>query len=834
LTNLAHNIFKPILLVGDFNCNVNKTKICEKTKNLIQMTIQNGLNLANDTNIMTYGYPNNRGSAIDLIFYNKYVTLNKFEVMGHIEIKHHPVKSTFTMKIENQITNNSNHESRRKPARKLDLEKLFYLVNHDYLIMSELLDNDNIEAFYLHILDVIEKSKQIPRKSNRISKPWFDSECYLTRKSLIEMYHAIIQSNFSNENLIDTFKQTQISYKTLLKEKRINFNIQRENGIILKAEQEAYLYFKRPIDVHEKVQNPIDMEEWVKHMRKIVNNDNLHENDLLELKSLLDSYDDTKVLKYPFLDGEIMLAAKDLKNNKAPGPDMITNENIKDLVYFLLPMIKLFFNKCLETGKIPKQWKHSTMKLLYKNKGSLNDCNSYRGICLSNTLCKLLDKILSNRILSVFHDIIPKEQYGFMPGRSTIQAAKLLHKNLSDAVTTKGTKKYAIFIDLTKAFDLSNRTILFQKIIDKNKLSKKELNLLAEFLQCDFITINDGISESDPFVQSNGVKQGMNSSPLLFNIYIHDIIKIFEGIEGVEFLFYADDMVFLSDSLEKIQIVMQKLLLYAELNYLKINFSKTKMMKYTINGLGKYSKEELNFEVAGEKIEFVKCFSYLGIYFQRQCCNFTEHIIQRKKNAVLAMNMYGDLRKLSINCAKRIFHMKFAPMASYGIELIWPTLTVNNLRELETVKSRYFKRVLGVGKKNKNTYVYKLVDEPLFVADLKNQYNLPDTENYVKFLSMYTAEHMSRFNVKFLETPAMRNDVWKQPLFETNRHVFTRFAIHGFHDKICNQTVDDKKCFEESDLCVCTLCGEKCTQYHLAECEKRVQSINAYATRKSK
>jgi Reverse transcriptase (RNA-dependent DNA polymerase) len=254
-----------------------------------------------------------------------------------------------------------------------------------------------------------------------------------------------------------------------------------------------------------------------------------------------------------------------------------------------------------------------------------------------------------------------------MPGRSTILAAKHFHQKLTNTITTKGTKKYAIFIDLTKAFDLSDRKILYNKIIEKKKLSKAVLKLLAEFLQCDLISIDDGISQSEPFVQSNGVKQGMNSSPLLFNIYIHDIIQIFEGIEGVDFFFYADDMVFLCDSLELLNTVMQKFMSYAMKNFLQPNFSKTKLMKFTINGLGKYSKEELNFTVAGETIAFVKSFPYLGIYFQRDCKNFTAHIAERKKNSILAMN---DLRKLSLNCAKKLFKIKFAPMASYGIEVI--------------------------------------------------------------------------------------------------------------------------------------------------------------------
>jgi hypothetical protein len=78
---------------------------------------------------------------------------------------------------------------------------------------------------------------------------------------------------------------------------------------------------------------------------------------------------------------------------------------------------------------------------------------------------------------------------------------------------------------------------------------------------------------------------------------------------------------------------------------------------------------------------------------------------------------------------------------------------VKNFQNLEKVKSRFLKRVLGVNKRNKNTYVYRLAEEPLFVEELLTQYNLPPTQNFSKFLSEYKLEHESRFNVKFLEPP---------------------------------------------------------------------------------
>jgi len=43
----------------------------------------------------------------------------------------------------------------------------------------------------------------------------------------------------------------------------------------------------------------------------------------------------------------------------------------------------------------------------------------------------------------------------------------------------------------------------------------------------------------------------------------------------------------------------------------------------------------------------------------------------------------------------------------------------------------------------------------LFVTDLRQIFDLPETENYVQFVNNYEAEHESGFNEKFLKTPAM-------------------------------------------------------------------------------
>jgi hypothetical protein len=113
---------------------------------------------------------------------------------------------------------------------------------------------------------------------------------------------------------------------------------------------------------------------------------------------------------------------------------------------------------------------------------------------------------------------------------------------------------------------------------------------------------------------------------------------------------------------------------------------------------------------------------------------------------------------------------------------------------------------MSTSKYNSNTYGYKLVEESLFVTDLKEIFGLPETENYVKFARSYQREHDIRLNEKFL-TRAMQNDVWKKPLFK-DRLIFCRYAMHGFHYQICSKSMERIQCYDEGDLYVRKLCGK--------------------------
>ena len=61
------------------------------------------------------------------------------------------------------------------------------------------------------------------------------------------------------------------------------------------------------------------------------------------------------------------------RNYRAPGPDGLCNEHIKQTMTYLLVVWKELLITCLKEGMIPNAWRKSTMKLLYKDKSDTSD-----------------------------------------------------------------------------------------------------------------------------------------------------------------------------------------------------------------------------------------------------------------------------------------------------------------------------------------------------------------------------------------------------------------------------------------------------------------------------
>jgi hypothetical protein len=230
--------------------------------------------------------------------------------------------------------------------------------------------------------------------------------------------------------------------------------------------------------------------------------------------------------------------------------------------------------------------------------------------------------VLRNRINTwcEHENIFTENQFGFRDGRSTNDAIFILH-SIIQKYYRKKSKLWCIFIDYERAFDTVIHDAMWVKLVEAG-ISCKMLNMIKSLYKnvkaC--VKVGSNINMSEFFDVTLGVKQGEPLSPLLFILFINDIVKNINVNElsdtdieqlSMYLILFADDIVLFTTSPVSLQAQVDNLQQYSQKWGLKINVSKTKLCVFESR------KETYHAEIFinGHVIEQVDCFTYLGIKF---------------------------------------------------------------------------------------------------------------------------------------------------------------------------------------------------------------------------
>jgi hypothetical protein len=75
---------------------------------------------------------------------------------------------------------------------------------------------------------------------------------------------------------------------------------------------------------------------------------------------------------------------------------------------------------------MPDKWRQNILVPIFKNNGGVQSCTNYRGIKLISHTMKLWERIIEHRLREVTN--VTENQFGFMPGRSTMEPIFLIRQ----------------------------------------------------------------------------------------------------------------------------------------------------------------------------------------------------------------------------------------------------------------------------------------------------------------------------------------------------------------------------------------------------------------------
>ena len=541
LCNLNVSLFSNFYLIGDFNIDY----FCTSHPLYCNLTsVVSSFNLTQVVSEPTH-ITNSSATLIDLIFASSPFQVESCSTIPPLaNSDHNGLQLTISVKSSKRAVKGVPRRIWKYSLADFD-SMADYLESIDWnLVLVGNINNcwENWKNCFLRIMDM-----SIPNST------------VITNRRLPWINHTIIQAMRKRKVLFDTYKRTK------MKTDRAKYQAQRNRVVTLLRESKE--------DFFRKLHNTNAKEFW-KAIRKLNAKQSIIPT-LTDGVSMADTSQDKATLLNNFFftcfnwqcppltpdqlgssDHELnplgfpqeLLCSEDsvaellisLDPSKSSGVDGISAKMLRSAAYSIASSLTNLFNQSLTTGIYPKEWKLARIVPVPKSDCPGTSVTGYRPISILSIVSKVLERHVKDTIdefLTQTHPISDC-QWGFMHHRSSVSALiAVIHDWLS--ALDSGHEVCVVFFDVKKAFDSVPHVPLLEKLSEIG-LNPYIIRWIKSYLtdREQFVVV-DGAS-SDPLQVLSGVPQGSVLGPLLFVIYINDVVQQISN--GSRISLFADDI----------------------------------------------------------------------------------------------------------------------------------------------------------------------------------------------------------------------------------------------------------------------------------------------------
>lgn len=394
-----------------------------------------------------------------------------------------------------------------------------------------------------------------------------------------------------------------------------------------------------------------------------------------------------------FTFAEIRDALLSINPRKDPGPMGLSTRMLQYNYESVLPVLFDVLNSIVQSGFFPQSWLTSFVTPIPKA-GDAANVKNYRGIAQQSVLPKLLDKLLTSRIVRHMEQFLPPEQHGFRRNSGTVSNLLEMTTFIRNGIA-KGRRTDAIYFDYSKAFDTVSHRILATKLARYGMpyiLYRAVMTFIAHKKM--ILRVNGSITNHE-YEVSSGVPQGSHIGPVLFILFTADLVVKITPL-GVHILKYADDTkIFAYVNCEAERIALQNgidiLVQWSKDNELELNDGKTCWMSFGV----KPTSYQTYYYIGTMRLQNSSSVRDLGVYFDTKLSfkKHHEYVLDRCRKA------YGASYRFALGFGDRkillmIFNIYIRPIFEYAA-VIWTGNAYTTDSKLEEVLRKTTRFVLA-------------------------------------------------------------------------------------------------------------------------------------------